>query len=157
MLDHPAHPVAPAVKAVRRPLASATVRTARSGPRVGVAEGATWRVGDVLAGRRAPCSRSGGLLRTSSAVDGIFSFLFEPTIEATTWRAEQALRPAVVNRKMGGGGNRTARGAHTQHTLMSILRTADQRGLDSTGVLVALLRAADPHVPAGFEHAPPVH
>jgi transposase len=88
--------------------------------------------------------------------DGIFSFLFEPTIEATTWRAEQALRPAV-NRNMGGGGNRTARGAHTQHILMSILRTADQRGLDSTAVLVTLLRAVGPHVPPPFEQSSALH
>jgi hypothetical protein len=26
-----------------------------------------------------------------------FNFLFRPTIDATNWRAEQALRPAVVN------------------------------------------------------------
>ena len=45
--------------------------------------------------------------------DAIFSFLFDPTLDATNWRAEHALRPAVVTRKMCGGGNRTARGADT--------------------------------------------
>ena len=40
--------------------------------------------------------------------DAIFSFLFDPTLDATNWRAEHALRPAVVTRKMCGGGNRTA-------------------------------------------------
>ena len=65
----------------------------------------------------------------------LFSFLFDPTIDATNWRAEQALRPAVVNRKVCGG-NRSARGADTQHVLMSVLRTAQQRNLDAATVLV---------------------
>jgi transposase len=39
-----------------------------------------------------------------------FWFLIDPTIDATNWRAEQAIRPAVVNRKVWGG-NRTAAGA----------------------------------------------
>src|SRR5258705_12689366 len=41
----------------------------------------------------------------------IWSFLFDPTIDATHWRAEHAIRPAVVTRKVWGG-NRTWRGAH---------------------------------------------
>jgi transposase len=79
--------------------------------------------------------------------DAIFSFLFDPTLDATNWRAEHALRPAVVTRKMCGGGNRTARGAQTQQVLASLLRTADQRGLDATDLVVALLTAAHPTVP----------
>jgi transposase len=39
----------------------------------------------------------------------IWSFLFDPTIDATNWRAEHAIRPAVVTRKVWGG-NRTWRG-----------------------------------------------
>ena len=35
-----------------------------------------------------------------------FWFLIDPAIDATNYRAEQALRPAVVNRKVWGG-NRT--------------------------------------------------
>jgi transposase len=35
-----------------------------------------------------------------------FWFLIDPTIAATNHRAEQAIRPAVVNRKVWGG-NRT--------------------------------------------------
>ena len=49
--------------------------------------------------------------------DAIFSFLFDPTLDAANWWAEQALRPAVVTRKMCGGGNRTARGARSQEVL----------------------------------------
>ena len=40
----------------------------------------------------------------------MFTFLTEPGVEATNWRAEQALRPAIVNRK-SWGGNRTEQGA----------------------------------------------
>jgi len=79
--------------------------------------------------------------------DAIFSFLFDPTLDATNWRAEHALRPAVVTRKMCGGGNRTRRGADSQQVLASVLRTAHQRGLDATDVLVALLTAPTPSVP----------
>jgi hypothetical protein len=32
--------------------------------------------------------------------EAIVSFLVDPTLDDTDWRAEHALRPAVVNRKM---------------------------------------------------------
>jgi len=51
-----------------------------------------------------------------------FAFVFDPRIEPTNWKAEQAIRPAVVNRKVWGG-NRTAAGARTQGVLMSVLET----------------------------------
>jgi transposase len=56
-----------------------------------------------------------------------FWFLIDPTIDATNHRAEQALRPAVVNRKVWGG-NRTWTGARTQGVLTSLLVTLAQRG-----------------------------
>ena len=46
----------------------------------------------------------------------VFLFLCDPSIDATNWRAEQAIRPAVVTRKVCGG-NRTRRGADTQQVL----------------------------------------
>ena len=51
-----------------------------------------------------------------------FTFLFDPSVEATNWLAEQAIRPAVVNRKVWGG-NRTPVGAKAQGVLMSVLAT----------------------------------
>ena len=87
----------------------------------------------------------------------IFSFLFDPTLDATNWRAEQALRPAVVTRKMSGGGNRTARGADTQQILASVLRTAAQRGLDRTDLIAQLLHARTPIVPASLRTPPALH
>ena len=58
-----------------------------------------------------------------------FAFLWDPSIDATNWRAEQAIRPAVVTRKVCGG-NRTRHGADTQQVLASVVRTAYQRQLD---------------------------
>jgi len=42
--------------------------------------------------------------------DHLFTFLRAPGVQATNWRAEQAIRPAVVCRK-AWGGNRTWAGA----------------------------------------------
>jgi transposase len=83
--------------------------------------------------------------------DAVFGFLFDPTVDATNWRAEQALRPAVVTRKMCGGGNRTVRGAQTQQVLASVLRTAQQRGLDTSTLLTTLLCAPQPIVPDALQ------
>jgi transposase len=73
----------------------------------------------------------------------LFTFLEDPAIPATNWPAEQALRPAVVNRKVWGG-NRTAAGARAQETTMSFLRTCWQHGLDSLTLLAGLLRGQPP-------------
>jgi transposase len=48
--------------------------------------------------------------------------LFSASPEPTNWKAEQAIRPAVVNRKVWGG-NRTAAGANAQGVLMSVFET----------------------------------
>jgi transposase len=55
-----------------------------------------------------------------------FWFLIDPTIDATNFRGEQAIRPAVVNRKVWGG-NRTWIGARWQSIITSVLRTCEQR------------------------------
>lgn len=72
-----------------------------------------------------------------------FWFLFEPRAEATNWRAEQALRPAVVNRKVWGG-NRTWRGAWAQSVLMSLLRTCRNQRRDPFQYLSQTLRSKNP-------------
>jgi len=56
----------------------------------------------------------------------LFSFLYCEGLEATNWRAEQAIRPLVVARKVWGG-NRTQTGACTQSILSSILQTCRQQ------------------------------
>ncbi|MGH9463425.1 MAG: hypothetical protein ACRD1X_19655 [Vicinamibacteria bacterium] len=72
--------------------------------------------------------------------------LLDPSIEATNWPAEQAIRPAVANRK-SVGGNRTPEGAQTQAILMSLLRTGHQNGIGDhelfTPILCGPLPAAD--------------
>jgi len=70
----------------------------------------------------------------------LLTLLRDPAIDATHWRAEHAIRPAVVTRKVCGG-NRTRRGATTPQILASVLRTLDQRGLDPTDVFTPLLQA----------------
>jgi transposase len=72
--------------------------------------------------------------------DALFTFLTTPGVEATNWRAEQAIRPAVVNRKVWGG-NRTSRGAVTQGRIMSVLVTAHQLGVDAIDYLTSYARA----------------
>src|SRR5664280_1644383 len=78
----------------------------------------------------------------TNQADALFTFLADPAIDATNWRGEQAIRPAVVNRK-AWGGNRTWRGAATQGRIMSALRTAVQQGIDPIEFLVRLARAPD--------------
>ena len=75
--------------------------------------------------------------------DALFTYLIRPDIDATNWRAEQAVRPAVVNRKVWGG-NRTWRGAATQSRIMTLLRTATQQGVDAIDYLAQLARAPNP-------------
>lgn len=84
----------------------------------------------------------------------LFTFLRHPEVEATNWRAEQAIRPAVVTRKVCGG-NRTWNGAHTQQVLASVLRTAAQQRRDPYAILVELLRAPKPRVAQVLLPKPP--
>ena len=75
----------------------------------------------------------------------LFTFLRMPGVEATNWRAEHAIRPAVVTRKVWGG-NCTWAGATTWQTLASVLRTASQQGQDPVELLARLLRTPGPIV-----------
>ena len=70
--------------------------------------------------------------------DALFTFLHCPGLDATNWRAEQAIRPMVVTRKVWGG-NRTPAGAKTQSILVSIVQTCRQQHRRSTQVLQQLL------------------
>jgi len=74
-----------------------------------------------------------------------FWFLIDPTIAATNYRAEQALRPAVVNRKVWGG-NRTWLGARSQGILMSVLRSCEQRSLKAFNFLLDVLSRPQPQL-----------
>ena len=61
-------------------------------------------------------------------------------MEPTNWEAEQAIRPAVVNRKVWGG-NRTWVGAHSQEVLMSVLQTCKRNGRSGVDFVSQTLRA----------------
>lgn len=69
-----------------------------------------------------------------------FTFLTDPTVPATNWEAEQAIRPAVVNRKVWGG-NRTWAGASAQGILSSVLRTCRQQFTSGLDFVSGTLRA----------------
>ena len=81
----------------------------------------------------------------SREFDALFTYLRCPGLEATNYRGEQAIRPAVVTRKVWGG-NRTATGAHTQEVLTSVFRTCHQQNTDPGPHIVALLRSPQPYV-----------
>jgi transposase len=68
-----------------------------------------------------------------------FTFLEVPGLDATNYRAEQATRPAVVNRKVWGG-SRTAIGARAQSVLMSVLETCRQHGRSALDYVSQVLR-----------------
>jgi len=70
----------------------------------------------------------------------VFRYLSRPNLHATNWLAEQALRPAIVNRKVWGG-NRTDNGAHAQGVIASVLRTLAQNGQKALDYLAQTFRA----------------
>ena len=72
-----------------------------------------------------------------------FWFLIDPTIDATNYRGEQAIRPAVVNRKVWGG-NRTWAGARWQSILTSVIRTCEQRATRTFDYLIKALCLPNP-------------
>jgi hypothetical protein len=57
----------------------------------------------------------------------LFTFLDDPSLEATNNRAERSLRPAVIARKLSCG-NKTPRGKRTWEILTSLAATCHQRG-----------------------------
>lgn len=72
-------------------------------------------------------------------IDDLFTFLQEPGLDATNWRAEAAIRFGVILRKVWGG-NRTWIGARAQAVLMSVWRTCQQRGASALDWLSQRLR-----------------
>ena len=77
--------------------------------------------------------------RLSRHRDHLFTFLDKPDVPADNNHAERQIRPAVIMRK-NILCNRSAGGAQTQATLMSLYRTLKQRGHDPTQTIAAALR-----------------
>jgi len=69
----------------------------------------------------------------------VFTYLRTQGIDATNYRAEQALKMPIVNRKVWGG-NRTENGAAAQGILASVLKTLVLTGRRSINWLSALLQ-----------------
>ena len=58
----------------------------------------------------------------------------DPTVPATNYQAEQALRTAIVNRKVFGG-NRTPAGCRAQEILSSTIQTCKQQKRSAFGFI----------------------
>ena len=84
----------------------------------------------------------------------MFLFLCDPSIDATNWRAEQAIRPAVVN-PQGVRRQPHPQGCQHQQVLASVVRTARQRRLDSRALFKTMLCARAPVVPEALALPPP--
>ena len=156
-LDHPRSPWAPAVHQVL--LDGLALRDRRDAQAIS-AHGLAVARGHLLARLADLINTAPGLpaaqrlaAHLATEFSAVFAFLWAPGIDATNWRAEQAIRPAVVTRKICGG-NRTRRGADTQQVLTSVARTIRQRSLDLTTVFTTMLRAPRPTVPAALQDQP---
>jgi transposase len=73
--------------------------------------------------------------------EDLFTFLRQPGLDATNWRAELAIRFGVILRKVWGG-SRTWAGARAQSVLMTVWRTCWQQGRSALGFLSQLLRGS---------------
>jgi len=77
--------------------------------------------------------------RISRHRDELFTFLDRPEVPSDNNHAERQIRPAVIIRK-NSLCNRSAEGAQTQATLMSVYRTLRLRGHDPTKTTAGALR-----------------
>ena len=75
--------------------------------------------------------------------DHLLRCLWDPAVEPTNNRAERALRPAVIARKLSCG-NKTETGKQTWQILTSLATTCRQRGEDFTQFLTARIPLAPP-------------
>ena len=76
--------------------------------------------------------------KISNGFDYWFTFIINPGVEATNNRAERALRPQVVLRKIMGT-LRNDKGTSIHERIMTTLATWGQKGLDSLKMLTAKL------------------
>src|SRR6266568_3196953 len=136
--------------AVRRVLQAAlAVRAARNAGELDAAQAAAEAerlgaaVDRLLAGRTIYPPNRRLLDHLGRERDALFTFLGRDDVQATNWRAEHAIRPAVVCRK-AWGGNRTWTGAETWQVLVSLLATAHLQRRDPVALLVPLLCAPGP-------------
>ncbi len=111
--------------------------------RAAAAAGLAVRLGELCQGRSSHDEVRKFVAHLAKEAPAMFTFLSDQDVDATNWRAEQGIRPAVVNRKVCGG-NRSDRGAVAQGIMMSVIRTAAQHGVDAIGYLASRARSPDP-------------
>jgi transposase len=111
----------------------------------GQAERLGAQVDKLIAGRTVDAPNRRLLEDLGRERDALFTFLAAAGVRATNWRAEQAIRPAVVCRK-AWGGNATWDGAATWQVLASVCATAHLQQRDPVAVLAGLLCAPGPVV-----------
>jgi len=104
-----------------------------------VFEDFTERLLDLTAQPRAPAANERLAGHLHHHAGAWFMFILDPTVPATNYRGEQAIRPAVVNRKVWGG-NRTPVGADAQAVTTSVLQTCGQRAIDALTYISRALR-----------------
>lgn len=88
-----------------------------------------------------PCAQAGEVAvreRLAKQRGHLLGCLYEPAAEPTNNRAERALRPAVISRKLSCG-NKTSRGRRTWEILTSMAATCQQRGANLLDILAPKL------------------
>jgi transposase len=83
-----------------------------------------------------------------------FWYLLVPGVDATNWRAEQALRAGVVNRKVWGG-NRTDPGRAAQEVTCSVIETCRRQRQSSIQFIADALCSQTPHLLPNLCSRPP--
>ena len=119
------------------------------GQAAAAADGLQQRLGDLCRPVKANAANETFAAHLHGCHRQAFTFLRVPAslgLDATNHKAEQAIRPAVVNRKVWGG-NRTDAGARAQSVLTSVLRTAYLRGRDFVDYLSHTLRGTPDRQP----------
>jgi len=92
------------------------------------------------------CQRLAKRLRKHS--NQLFVFLECMDVESNNNRAERAIRPAVVTRKISGG-NRTPSGTEALSIITSIIQTCKQQGKDFVEVGMEIIRRYHANLPTG--------
>ena len=138
-------------KKLKRIIADALRLAAREDFAPAACEGRIWRLHDrthamgAAEYKDADCRRLAKRLRKHEAE--LFTFLFHPgVVTPDNNRAERAIRPAVVLRKISGG-SRTPNGANATANLLSLSQTCR---LNNTGFVPYLLKALRHHL-CGFQ------
>jgi len=92
------------------------------------------------------CQRLAKRLRKHS--HQLFTFLEQMDVESNNNRAERAIRPAVITRKVSGG-NRSTAGTKALSIITSIIQTCKQQRKDFVEVGMEIIRRYHANIPTG--------